>query len=103
MLGMTQLMEALNGPADVEDESAVMLEAMDNIDDGVMEAVTGEDLDADADDFDDDVETDMAGKGIGADDESKYEKLLKDIPEDEEGMEDDIAALTESFDPTLFG
>ena len=92
MLGMTQMMEALaNKDAENHD---ITLEALENLDDSVFEAVEGVE---DEEDYDDSVENDMAGRGVGSDDEDKYEQLLKDIPEDDEDMDDRIDEVTEGF------
>lgn len=92
MLGMTQMMEALaNKDAENHD---IMLEALENLDDSVFETVEGVE---DEEDYDDSVENDMAGRGVGSDDEDKYEQLLKDIPEDDEDMDDRIDEVTEGF------
>ena len=78
MLGMTQMMEALaNKDAENHD---IMLEALENLDDSVFEAVEGVE---DEEDYDDSVENDMAGRGVGS--------------EDDEDMDDRIDEVTEGF------
>ena len=49
--------------------------------------------------IEDSVEADMAGDGISSDDEKRYESILKKIPSYNEGIGDEIDALTESLIP----
>ena len=57
------------------------------IDDRVASMVTGENYDL-SEDNEDSVDRDLAGQGIGYEDEKKLEKIIATIPEDESDSED---------------
>ncbi|MCM1218319.1 MAG: hypothetical protein NC548_27855 [Lachnospiraceae bacterium] len=91
MFGLNTLMEAVSDLNDRDISFDPILEAAtDLVDDDVKQQF-----------IDDSVEADMAGDGISAEDEKKYEKLISKIPPYNEGIEEDIASLTESAE--LFG
>lgn len=94
--GLSALMEACKQSENAEIASESLLESyQDSIDDDIKACMTGDDCDK----SDDSVESDMAGNGIG-DDDKKMEELLKSIPPSDEGIEDQIQALTESLIPS---
>lgn len=70
------------------------------IDDRVASMVTGDDYDL-SEDNEDSVDRDLAGQGIGYDDEKRLEKIISTIPEDESDSEDfdesDIENVMESI------
>lgn len=95
--GFTALMEAMQQTEKAEQQSVSLFEAMeDTVDDDVIAMVGGDEFTSMSDD--DDIEADMAGLGID-DEEKDMEKLLAMIPEDDEGMGDDIESLVESCMP----
>ena len=97
--GLSALMEACKQSENAEAANESLFESYDEaIDDDIKACLTGDDED-DGDKFDDSVESDMAGDGIGDEDE-KMEKLLKNIPPSDEGIEDQIEALSESLIPS---
>lgn len=97
--GLSALMEATKHTKSAEAANESLLEAFNNaIDDDIKACLTREDED-DGDMLDDSVESDMAGDGIGDEDE-KMEKLLQNIPPSDEGIDDQIESLTESVIPS---
>lgn len=96
--GLSALMEACRQSENAEVSNESLFESFDEkIDDDVKACLTGDDPDDDV--LDDSVESDMAGNGIGTDDE-KMEKLLNKIPPSDEGIEEDIESLAESVIPS---
>lgn len=95
--GFTALMEAMQQTEKAEQQSVSLFETMEDIvDDDVIAMVGGDEFTSMSDD--DDIEADIAGLGID-DEEKDMEKLLAMIPEDDEGMDDDIESLVESCIP----
>lgn len=95
--GFTALMEAMQQTEKAEQQSVSLFETMeDTVDDDVIAMVGGDEFTSMSDD--DDIEADIAGLGID-DEEKDMEKLLAMIPEDDEGMDDDIEGLVESCIP----
>lgn len=95
--GLSALMEACKQSDKAEEKNDALFEAFnDAIDDDIKACLTGEE---DGDIPEDSVEADMAGEGIGDEDE-KMEKLLQNIPPSDEGIEDQIEALSESLIPS---
>lgn len=93
VVGLSTLMEAVSGLPDRDISFDPIFEAtVDLVDDDVKDHF-----------LEDSVEADMAGDGISADDEKKYEALLKKIPPYNDGIEDDIKSLTESLIPEFIG
>lgn len=93
-LGLNALMEAMKQSEQSEASSVSLFETFsDTVDDDVKAMVAGDDYASDMGD----VESDMAGLGIDEEDEEKYKKLVAMIPEDDEGIEDQIEDITESF------
>ena len=88
--GLSSLMEACNYSQRAEAENDSLVEAMEEtIDDDIIRAVTGANEDS--------VEADMAGDGIG--DEDEISRLVDQIPESDETMDEEIGSLTESMIP----
>ena len=90
MIGLNVLTEALAAPYQEKYSFDPIEEAVLELDDDDIKELF----------VDDSVESDMSGNGITSEDEEKYEKILKNIPEFNEGMEDAIKSTTESFDPS---
>lgn len=89
--GLSALMEACKQSENAEVEENALFEAFDEaIDEDIRACLTGEDT----------VEEDMEGDGLDDEDDEKMEKLLKTIPPSDEGIEDQIEALTESMVPS---
>lgn len=86
--GLSALMEACKYSENAEVEENALFEAFDEaVDEDIQACLTQ----------DDSVEEDMEGDGI---DDEKMEKLLKAIPPSDEGIEDQIEALTEAMVPS---
>ena len=99
-LGLSTLFEAMNYTSDVENEGDAFFEEFsETIDDEIRTMVGGDEyasLPIDDEEDAEGIKADMDGLGIDDEDEDKYEKLLKMIPEDDEGIEDQVDELTES-------
>lgn len=92
-LGLSALMEAVNHTEEAKNRNTVLLESMEEgVDEDLKILVGGQDCGFTPEES---LEVDMAGLGI--DDEEKMAKLLDLIPEDDEGLEDDIEEITEGF------
>ena len=89
--GLSALMEACKMSERSENADEEMMEAMSEIDDDLISAMTDGELE-------DSVENDMAGEGVG--DDAEMEKLLEKIPPSDEGINNDIEDLVESFIPS---
>lgn len=95
--GLSALMEACNQSERAETETNELMENFEEVvDDDIKACLTD---DEDEDDFDDSVESDMAGNGLG-DEEEKIAELVKQIPPSDDDIEEKIDALTESVIPS---
>lgn len=91
--GLSALMEACKQTKSEEDSDTKLMEAFqDAIDDDIIDAVMGNDMD-------DSVEADMDGDGVG--DDSKMEELLAKIPPSDEDIDDiSLESVIESCLPS---
>lgn len=96
--GLSALMEACNQSERAENESNELLETYEELADDDIKACLTDDEDED-DVLDDSVESDMAGNGIG-EDEEKIAALVKQIPPSDEDIEEKIETLSESLIPS---
>lgn len=88
MFGLNTLMESVSSFEDrIASFDPIFEASVELLDDDVKDQF-----------IEDSVEADMAGDGISPEDEEKYDKILKNIPEYDENMEENIKALTESAD-----
>lgn len=89
--GLSALMEACKQSKDAEEKDDALFEAFNEaIDDDIQACLIGEDT----------VEDDMSGESLDDEDDEKMEKLLKSIPPSDEGIEEQIDALTEAVIPS---
>lgn len=99
--GLSALMESIahSESASIENDKLSML-MESSVPDEVASSVTGDNYELSDDE--DSVEKDLAGKGIGYEEEGKLKKLLKTIPEDNsEDSEIDEVEITEIIESTL--
>lgn len=97
--GLSALMEGIRHSEHAITENGKLYALFEgSVPDHVASAVTGDNYDLM--DGEDSVENDLAGKGIGYDEETKLKKLIDTIPEDnsedDEIDEDEIKEITES-------
>lgn len=99
--GFTALMESIQQSETAQkgnDKLKSLMEA--TVSDDVAAMVTGDDYSLEDDE--DSVEKDMAGRGIGYEDEKKLKKLIATIPEDEDDdMEIDDDAISQVIESVL--
>jgi hypothetical protein len=93
--GLSTLMESIHQTESYEKSNDKLMEMMEGvIDDGIMEAVTGEDI---IDPIDDSVNSDMDGNGIGSEEEEALDRILDNIPPDDETIDDEMDDTMESI------